>query len=126
MSAVLRAYGDSFDADTFLKDCTLPICAVKRKGSPVFPASQPDGRRHNSSGIHVSISDADFSEFPRQVIETIAFLDLNREQVARLAEFPGVERITLDFGVVREEMLLQIYHLPVALIQLAASCGLAI
>lgn len=38
MSAVSRAYGDDFDVDAFLAGCTLPVCAVKRWGEPVFPA----------------------------------------------------------------------------------------
>ena len=74
MSAVLRAYGEHFDVNTFLVDCTLQVCAVKRRGEPVFPSSQSHGRRHDLSGVHVSVSDAEFSEFTRQVAEAIAFL----------------------------------------------------
>lgn len=126
MSAVLRAYGAAFDVDAFLAGCTLPVCAVKRPGEPVFSASQPDGRRHEQSGVHVAASDADFGEFPRQVAEATAFLRAEAEQVRRLVEWPGVEGVTLDFGVARRDVAVQCDHLPTELVQLAASLGLAI
>jgi hypothetical protein len=78
---VLRAYGVDFDVDAFLAGCTLPVCAVKRRGELVFPASQPEGRRHEQSGVHVSASDADFGEFPRQVAEATSFLRAEAEQI---------------------------------------------
>ena len=33
-----------FNVDAYIVDCTLPVCTVKRRGEPVFPTSQPDGR----------------------------------------------------------------------------------
>jgi hypothetical protein len=53
MPVVVRAYGKDFDVDASLAHCTLPVCAVKRLGEPVFSASEPDGRRHTESGVHV-------------------------------------------------------------------------
>lgn len=126
MSVVLRAYGTSFDVDAFLADYTLPICAVKRRGEPVYPASRPNGHQHSHSGIHVSASDADFGEFPRQVEDTIRFLRANGEQIRRLCEYPGVEDVTLDFGIERRDVAVQCDHLPAELIRLAGSLGLAI
>jgi hypothetical protein len=126
MSAVLRAYGANFDVDAFLKGCTLSVCAVKRRGEPVLPASQPNGRRHTQSGIHVSVSDADFRAFQCQIDEAISFLMANTDQISRLSKFPGIENITLDFGIARREAAVQCDHLPTALVQLAASLGLAI
>lgn len=126
MPTVLRAYGAAFDVDTFLAGCTMPVCAVKRCGEPVFPASQPNGRRHEQSGVHVSASDADFGEFPRQVAESIAFLRAEAEQVRRLCEWPGVEGVTLDFGIARRDVAVQCDHLPAELVRLAGLLGLAI
>ncbi len=123
---MLRAYGAAFDVDAFLAGCTLPVCAVKRRGEPVFPASQPEGRRHEQSGVHVSVSDADFGEFPRQVAEATAFLRAEAEQVRRLVEWPGVEGVTLDFGIARRDVAVQCDHLPAELLRLAGSLGLAI
>src|SRR5688572_8652984 len=101
MSAVLRAYGADFDVDAFLDGCTLPVCAVKRRGQPLAPASRPDGRRHERSAVHVCASNADFEEFPGQVEEVTAFLRAEFDQIRRLGAFPGVEDVTLDFGIAR-------------------------
>ncbi len=126
MSAILRAYGDDFDVDAFLVDCRMPVFAVIRRGEPVFPASQPDGRRHDQSGVHVSASDADFNEFPRQVAEATAFLRAEAGQVRRLCEFPGVEGVTLDFGIERRDVAVQCDSLPPELVRRAGSLGLGI
>src|SRR5262249_34827302 len=126
MSAVLRAYGADFDVDRFLAGCTLPLCAVKRRGEPGFAARQPDGRRHERSGVHVSASDADFEEFPRQVEEATAFLRAEVEQVRRLCKFPGVEDVTLDFGIDRRGVAVQCDYLPPELVRLAGALGLGI
>ena len=126
MPAVLRAYGEDFDVDALLAGCTLPICAVKRRGEPVFPVSQPTGRRHQRSGVHVTASDADFGEFPRQVAEATAFLRAEVEQVRRLCKWPGVEAVDLDFGIERRDVAVQCDHLPPELVRLAGSLGLGI
>ena len=126
MAAVLRAYGADFDVDAFLVGCTLPVCTVKCRGEPVLPASQPGGRRHQWSGVHMSVSDADFSKFPRQVAEATAFLRAEAEQVRRLCQWPGVEEVTLDFGVERRDVAVQCDFLPPELVRLAGSLGLGI
>src|SRR5687768_12921621 len=107
MPAVLRASGEDFDVDAFLVNCNLPVCAVKRRGEPVFPASQPNGRRHKRSGLHVTASEADFEEFQLQVKEAIEFLRANSDEVLRLCQFPGVEDVTLDFGIARRNVEMQ-------------------
>jgi|SRR5579871_2136653 len=126
MSAVLRAYGANLDVDAFLIGCTLPVCAIMRRGEPVYPASQPDGRRHEFSGVHVSASDAGFGEFSRQVAEVTAFLRSEAEQVRRLCKFPGVESVTLDFGISRRDVAVQCDYLPPQLVRIAASFGMGI
>jgi hypothetical protein len=126
MSAVLRAYGADFAVDSFLADCTLPVCAVKRRGEPVGPASQPNNRCHDRSGVHVLVSEADFDEFVRQVAEATAFLQAYVEEVRRLCEFPGVEDVTLDFGIARRDVFVQCDHLPPEFVRVAGSLGLGI
>lgn len=125
MSAVLRAYGTSFDVDAFLVECTLPVCTVKRRGEPVR-LSQPNGCRLERSGIHVPASDADFGEFPRQIEEATAFLRANAEQIRRLCEFPGVEGVTLGFGIARRDVVVQCDCFPAELVRLAGALGLDI
>ncbi|QEH38755.1 hypothetical protein OJF2_73610 [Aquisphaera giovannonii] len=126
MSAVLRAYGAEFDVEAFLTGCSMPVCAVKRRGELVFPASRPNGRRHEQSGIHVLASGAEFDEFPRQVEDASTFLQVEAEQVRRLVTFPGVECVTLDFGIACRDIAWQSDHLPAELVRLAGSLGLAI
>jgi hypothetical protein len=92
----------------------------------MFPASQPNGRRHEQSGIHVSASAADFDEFPKQVGETTAFLQREFEQLMRLCRFPGVTSVTLDFGIERRDVAVQCDYLPPDLMRLASSLGIGI
>jgi hypothetical protein len=126
VSAVLRAYGSSFDVDAFLTGCALPVCAVKRRGEPAFPASQPNGRRHDRSGVHISVSDAAFDELERQIAESVVFLRTEAEQIRRLCEWPGIDGVTLDFGIDRRDVAVQCDHFPAELVQLAGSLGLSI
>jgi hypothetical protein len=92
----------------------------------VFPASQPEGRRFDRSGAHVLVSDAAFDEFPRQVAESIAFLQTHFLAVQRMCEWPGVEDVTLDFGVARRDAAVQRDLLPKALVRLAGELGMSI
>jgi hypothetical protein len=126
VSAVLRAYGDSFDVEAFLEGCSLPVCAVKRKGEPVYPASQPHGRQHEQSGVHVNISDPGFDAFPNQVTEAVTFLQSQFEEVRRLSEWPGVGDITLDFGIERRDTAVQCNVLTAELVRLAGLLGMSI
>jgi hypothetical protein len=126
VAAILRAYGADFDVDSFLQGCTLQVCAVKRFGEPVFPASQPSGRKHDRSGVHILVSNAEFEEFPRQVAEAIEFLNVNGEEVKRLRQFPGVDGVTLDFGIARRDVLAQYDRFPAPLVRLAGSLDLDI
>jgi hypothetical protein len=126
VSAVLRAYRSEFDVDAFLIGCTLPVCSVKRRGEPVFPASQPEGRQHDRSGVHVTASDADFGEFTRQIADATAFLQTKSEQIQRLCDWPGVESVSLDFGVMRRDVPVQCDHFPAELVRLAGSLGVSI
>ena len=126
VSAVLRAYGNAFDVDAFLDGCTLPVCAVKRRCEPVLPASQSNGRRHEGSGVHISASEAGFDEFAQQAADATEFLRREFEQVRRLCGWPGIEGVTLDFGVHRRDVVAQYDVFPSELVRVAGSLGLAI
>ena len=126
MSAVLRVYGVNFDVDAFLIGCDLPVCAVKRRGEPVLPNTQPNGRRYDHSGVHVVASDAEFDEFPRQVQETLTFLKQHTLVLRRLCEFPGVASASIDFGVARRDVAVPSDTLPAELLRLAVTLGLDI
>jgi len=126
MSAVLRVSGVAFDPDRFCAGSGLDPCKLYRKGERVFPASRPDGRRNDKSGINVVASDAGFNEFPRQVEEATAFLVAHRADLARLRSFPGVEDMTLDFGIPRRDVVVHSDYLPPALLRLSGELGIGI
>jgi hypothetical protein len=121
MSAVLRAAGDDFDVEAYLRDCTLPGATSYKRGDPVFPRSQPGGRRHQWSGVHAEASPADFDEFRLQVADATRFLSDHADEIRRLRNFPGVEAVTLDFGIWRRDVYVQCDHFPSALVRIAGS-----
>jgi hypothetical protein len=123
MSTVLRAYGADFDVEAFLVGCTLPVCAIKRLDEPVFPKSQPQGRRHERSGVHVTVSDADFDNLPAQIADTIKFLRSNTQQLERLAQWPGIESMSPDFAINRRDVAVQCDTLPSELLRLGGMLG---
>ena len=125
MSAVLRAYGTAFDVDAFLAECDLPVCKAYRKGEPRF-SSQPNGRRNEQSGVHVVASEAGFDEFDLQVADAVEFLTEEFEQVRRLCEWPGVESVSIDFGIRWRDVFAQSDVLPRELVRLADALGLGI
>ena len=126
MSTVLRVHGSRFDVDAFMENCTLPICAVWRSGEPVFPNSQPEGRRHDKSGVNIVTSESDFNEFSSQVAETTKFFEANTAQLRRLVDWPGVESADLDFGIERRDAIVQRDELPAELVRLAGLLGLGL
>jgi len=55
---VLRASGETFDAEAFVHDSSLEACKVFRRGEPRFPKSRPDGPKNKTSGMNVAVSGA--------------------------------------------------------------------
>jgi hypothetical protein len=104
----------------------LTVCRTYRQGEPVFPGSHPDGHRHRRSGINVAVSDAEFEDLAGQVRDAITFLASNRQPIEALCEFPGVEGVTLDFGIARRDVYVQADTFPSELIRLAGCLGLEI
>ncbi|HEV7998820.1 MAG TPA: hypothetical protein VGP63_02995 [Planctomycetaceae bacterium] len=76
--------------------------------------------------MHVVLRGADFHEFPKQVAGATAFLLAEAEEIRRLRTFPGVEDVTLDFGIERRDVVVQSDHLPADLIRAAGALGLGI
>jgi hypothetical protein len=126
MAAVLRVTGQDFDVGEFLAGSTLTARGVFRRGEPRFPGSHTHLRRNEKSGMNVLASDAAFDEFTRQIAEATAFLLAEAEEIRRLVNFPGVEMVTLDFGIERRDVVVQSDHFPSDLIRVAGSLGLSI
>jgi hypothetical protein len=126
MSAVLRASGRDFDVDAFLGTSALKPCRVYHRGDPRFPHSPPGGKQFEKSGMHVAASATQFVHLPKQVAEATAFLLAGSDEIRRLVAFPGVEGVTLDFGIERRDVAVQCDVLPAELIRVAGSLGLSI
>jgi hypothetical protein len=122
MSAVLRAAGRNFDVDAFVAASTLKPCRVYRRGEPSFGRMPPN----EESGLNVPASVTEFVDFPKQVAEATEFLRTQADEIRRLATFPGVEGVTLDFGIERRDVVVQCDLLPADLIRIAGSIGLSI
>jgi hypothetical protein len=126
MTAMIRASGTDFDPDQFCFQSRLDPCELYHRGDLDFPESQPDGRRCEHSGINIVASDAEFDEFDRQVDEAAAFLKGHHDELSRLRDFPGIEGITIDFGVEHKDVYVECYRLSPELIRLAGELGMSI
>jgi hypothetical protein len=122
MSAVLRASGVAFDPEEYVKTSALPVERVWRRGE-----SRRRGLANHSSGLTVVISNADMTDLRQQVDDAVLFLRAHRQEVARLVACPGVEQVTLDFGVSwKDGVVSQTDSLSAELVGLSGALGLSI
>jgi hypothetical protein len=126
LAAVIRVAGRDFDVDAFLAPSTLKPCAVHRRGERRFAGSSTNDRLHEKSGMNIVASDAGLDEFDRQATEATQFLECHADEIRRLASYPGVEAVTLDFGIAQRNVPAQSDYLPPELVRAAASLGLGI
>jgi hypothetical protein len=117
MSCVLRASGKNFDVDEFLKTSSLDALTAFHRGAAQFPASSVT-RRCDHSGMKVSVSSRESSDLRGQVKDAVGFLIDNNQELKRLRDSPGVERIDLDFQVEDREMVFQSDAFPPDLLSL--------
>jgi hypothetical protein len=106
MSCVLRAIGVGFDVDGFLSDSDFAAAAVFRRGESRLPGA-PDSPRLSASGFNLAIGQAGFEDLEGQIREAARFLNEQEDELRRLASYPGVEEVCLDFGVPRREVAAQ-------------------
>lgn len=118
---VLRAIGDSFQVDKFLKKSSLMPCNVFRKGE-----RKSDNRFWNTSGMTVVVSDSSGDELTLQIKDAIEFLRANRDELSRLRGFDGLEEMGLDFGIYGKNCFLQSSEFPAELIALAGDLEMGI
>ncbi len=116
MSCVLRARGRDFNVETFLQGSSLKPLIVYHRGQQRFPGSktQPD----EYSGMNVSVSEGEFSDLASQIEDALQFLSQNAGELQRLRNFPGVEKLELDFPVENRETFVQHSTFPSTLISL--------
>ena len=99
---------------------------VFRRGEPTFPASQPEGRRLDSSGINVRVSDAEFSGLEQQARDALRFLQENEGEIRRLAGYPGIDGMELDFAVNRSDILVESYRFEPELLEQVGRLGITL
>lgn len=124
MGCVLRAAGERFDVDSFLRQSSLRPLAVYRLGDSGFIKSRGPCAQ---SGFNVSVSDAERSEIDVQIQHAIAFLHSNNIELVRLRDFPDVEDLVLDFGVEQidqNDFPIQGTRFPAELLRLAGALNL--
>ena len=99
MSCVLRISGEVFDVDDFLKSSPLKALIVVHRGDARGQGASAVGVRHERSGMNISVITREFSDLSGQIEDAIQFLSDNTQELQRLRDFPGVEKIELDFPI---------------------------
>jgi hypothetical protein len=127
MSCVLRAVGRTFDVERYLaRSPPFRPLAVHRRGDAILPATTPSGRKRTRSGCNIEVGGREFADFAGQVRDAIRFLKGNGAAVRALRRFPGVESVTLDFGVIWRDVAAQTDAFPDELVALAGKYHLAL
>lgn len=106
MSCVLRAIGTSFDVDAFLKDSELEADPAFHSGEPKVPG-RSEGPKRAASGFNVGVGEADSDDLAAQIRDATEFLNEHEDELRRLASFPGVEEVCLDFVIRRQDVAAQ-------------------
>lgn len=106
MGCVLRAIGTGFDVDGFLADSGFEAPAVFRRGEDRMPGV-PGSPKRAVSGFNLQVGPADLHDLAGQVRDAAGFLGHHEEELRRLASYPGVEEVCLDFGVARRDVAAQ-------------------
>lgn len=126
---VLRVWGRSFDPDLALASSGLIAVKIFRAGE-ARRQSDPGGRKNESSGFTVGVSDAPWDSVGSQVSDALRFLQTHATAIAELRATPGVEDIRLDFPVdLRidgDAFVMQSETFPMELVRLAGTLGVAL
>jgi hypothetical protein len=128
MSCVLRAWGKTFDVETYFKNSKLKPIAVWQRGQK-FKRKIRGRKSHRDSGFNCKVSNKGFNHLNAQIRDAIEFVKLFKRELRRLAAFPGVEKAGLDFGITNrafsmKNIMVQSDVIPAELARLAGSIGL--
>lgn len=96
---ILRAFGDKFDPADFLRTSTLQPYSTYRLGDKRFKSGE---KVHETSGLKVDVSTAEWTDRESQFRDAIEFLRANRSELQRLTAWEGVEGVVLDFPFERD------------------------
>jgi hypothetical protein len=125
---VLRASGENFNPDEFLRTSGFVPLEVFHRGEPSRPRSKGEALR--TSGFIISISDVSWSDLPGQVDEVLGFLRHHKPELARLATDATADDIRLRFPTSLRlkpgEIYAQFDYLPALLIAEAGALRMGI
>ena len=125
MSCLLRASGANFDVDEFLKVSSLDALTAFHRGAVQFPTSSVT-RKSDYCGMNVSVSTREFSDLSGQVEDAVGFLKENDRELRRLRNFPGLERMDLEFPVEDRDLVFQRDAFPHQLLSLLGGLGIGL
>jgi len=57
------------------------------------------GTSHRHGSLVVTVSEADGDAFPAQIADALAFIERHADMLRALKTFPGVESLSLNFGL---------------------------
>ena len=126
MSCVLSIIGENFDVDAFVNESKIRGFNVGYKGDPINKVNK---RTRTFSLASITTSNADFDNIKDQIEETIEFLVKYKSSLIHIANTPGIECATIDFGVesiIDKNHLTQSFNFPIELIKVCADLGIEI
>jgi hypothetical protein len=106
--------------------CVLRVSGEHFNAQKAFASSslRPVSTRNNRAAINVSSRDGD--EFREQIEDAILFLETGAEAIRSLAASPGIDELSLDFGVWLHTSAAQFFCFPKELALAAGSLGIAL
>jgi hypothetical protein len=125
MSCVLRAGGVKFDVDEFLKNSTLDVLTAFHRGEVQFPITSVT-RTSEYSGMNVTVSTNEFSDLRTQIEDAVRFLKENAQDLKRLRDFSGLDRMDMEFPVEDRDMVFQSDAFPPRLLSLLGNLNIGL
>lgn len=127
MSCVLSIAGKKLDIDDFIIKSRLRGFVKKYKEENVTSKSK-QGKQY--SFVSATISDADLSNFEKQISDVIVYLKRNRKKLAFISSTKEIEYATINFMVglksVSNKYFAQYIYLPKELTILCGSLNIGI
>lgn len=114
-----------FNVEAFLAESPFKPDAVLKGAGPHY-SGLPQRQGGSSPGFNLTVSQAGFDDLAGQIIEAVAFLDEFEDELRRLARFPGVEAVSLDFAVRWRDVAAQTDTFPPELLWRSGALDIAI
>ena len=121
MGCILHFVGREADVERLVALSPVEPCSVWRRGVP--RNARPNSRPAVTSGLTLTVSDAEFEDLEKQQADAIQFLRAHTSVLKSMSEVAGVEHATLDFGIAMRDVVIQSDHFPADLIAALAASG---